>query len=87
MESNLEISGPINIGNPDEYKINTIANLILKMTNSPSKLVYKDLPLDDPELRQPCIDKAQKDLNWSPSTNLDEGLAKTIEYFKGIIIR
>ena len=82
MNTTDGITGPINLGNPKEYKILEIANKIKKLTNSKSKITYKDLPDDDPKRRRPNITKAKRLLNWTPHTNLETGLARTIEYFK-----
>src|SRR6478609_4271863 len=74
--------GPINIGNPREMTIEEIATDILRLTGSKSKLVYKPLPEDDPKVRQPDITKARTLLGWEPKVPLEEGLIKTLEYFK-----
>lgn len=76
------INEPINLGNPQEMTVNDFAKLILKLTKSKSKIVHKPLPVDDPKIRQPDITRAEKLLNWSPRVSLEEGLQKTIEYFK-----
>ena len=75
-------SGPINIGNPQEMTIEQIARLIIEMTGSKSKMVYKPLPTDDPKVRQPDITLARTLLGWEPKVTLDQGLGRTIEYFK-----
>lgn len=77
--------GPVNLGNPSERTILDFAKLIIKMTDSKSKLVYKELPMDDPTQRQPDIALAKKELGWEPKIEIREGLQKTIEYFKGKI--
>lgn len=74
--------GPINIGNPNEITVRELANIIIKLTNSKSDIVFLDLPSDDPKKRNPDITKAIKYLNWKPKVNLNDGLIKTIEYFK-----
>ncbi len=74
----------INIGNPEEKTVLELANIIKKMTNSSSSIVFEDLPKDDPKVRKPDIEKAQKLLSWQPKVSLEEGLVKTIEYFKNI---
>lgn len=79
MSSEVE---PVNIGNPSEITIKQFAEEIIKLTGSKSKIVYKDLPQDDPKLRRPDITKAQKVLGWEPKIDREEGLKKTIEYFK-----
>lgn len=78
-------TGPINIGNPDEYKIIDIAKKILYATNSKSQIKFVSRPKDDPAVRKPDISKAQEKLNWSPIVPFDEGLEKTIAYFKSVL--
>ena len=85
MMEQEEHIGPINLGNPEEYKIITLAEKVKKLTNSSSKIVFKELPPDDPTQRQPDISLAKKILNWEPKVGLDDGLKKTIEYFKKIV--
>jgi UDP-glucuronate decarboxylase len=85
MESADDITGPINIGNPGEFTIRQLAEKVLKMTGSRSKLIFQPLPMDDPRQRQPDIALAQKVLNWSPSVALTEGLERTIHYFQSHI--
>ena len=82
---NSNESGPINIGNPNEFSIKELANIIIKKVKSDSKLSYVPLPQDDPLQRKPVIDKAQKKLNWTPKIQIEEGLENTIKYFKTII--
>ncbi len=82
---NSKESGPINIGNPNEFTIKELANIIIKKVQSNSKLSYVSLPQDDPLQRKPVIDKAQIKLNWNPKIDLEEGLENTINYFKTII--
>ena len=77
--------GPINLGNPDEFTILELAKKIIKLTNSKSKIIFKELPQDDPKQRQPDITVAKQKLNWQPKIKLQDGLIKTIEYFKGVI--
>jgi len=77
-----KIIGPINLGNPAELTIKEIAKKIIILTGAKSKLVFKPLPKDDPKKRRPDITLARKKLNWQPKIKLDEGLKKTIEYFK-----
>lgn len=74
---------PMNIGNPEEITVKELANIILKLTNSNSKIIYKDLPSDDPTNRKPDITKAKQILNWTPTYDLESGILKTIEYFDG----
>ncbi|WP_372744814.1 UDP-glucuronic acid decarboxylase family protein [Lutibacter sp.] len=85
MASPEEFIGPVNMGNPNEFTILELAEKVIKLTGSKSKLIFKPLPSDDPMMRQPDISKAKKELNWEPNIQLDEGLLKTIEYFKSII--
>lgn len=73
---------PLNLGNPVEFKVSELADLVLKLTNSKSKIEYLPLPEDDPKQRQPDISKVKKMLGWQPKVPLQEGLKKTIEYFK-----
>jgi len=83
MNTSDEITGPVNIGNPGEFTILQLAEMILKMTGSSSEIVFMSLPQDDPLQRRPVIDKANKLLNgWQPKVQLEEGLVKTIDYFK-----
>ena len=74
--------GPVNIGNPNEMTVKDIAKTIIKLTNSKSKIVYKPLPEDDPKRRRPDISKAKRILKWQPKVDLNQGLLKTIDYFK-----
>lgn len=82
MDSPDSITGPINLGNPAEYTIKGLAEIIVKMTNSQSKIEFMPLPSDDPVQRKPCILRAQTLLNWNPEIQLIYGLDKTIEYFR-----
>lgn len=82
MNTEEEFIGPVNIGNPKEYKIVDIAGKIIEMTGTGSKIIHLPLPEDDPKQRQPDISLAREKLNWSPVVNLETGLTKTIEYFK-----
>tara|TARA_Y100001968_G_scaffold141817_1_gene129637 strand:+ start:13121 stop:14071 length:951 start_codon:yes stop_codon:yes gene_type:complete len=77
--------GPINIGNPNEFTIHQLADLICKKINPALKVIFHPLPQDDPLQRKPIIDLANKELNWQPSIQLDEGLDRTIDYFKKIL--
>ena len=85
MESHKSITGPINMGNPSEFTIIELAELVIKLTSSRSKLKFKPLPEDDPKQRQPNISLAKSKLNWSPKVSLEEGLNKTIFYFKNLL--
>lgn len=86
MESDKSVSGPINLGNPNEFTMLELAQKVIKLTNSKSKIVYQPLPEDDPRQRQPNIDKAENILGWQPVTQLNEGLDKTVEYFEGVVL-
>jgi UDP-glucuronate decarboxylase len=85
MNTNDGFTGPINLGNPHEYRIIELAQKIIELTNSKSDIVYKPLPDDDPMQRRPSIKQAKKQLGWEPRTMLEEGLQKTIEFFKNFI--
>ncbi len=85
MNSREEFSGPVNIGNPNEFTIGELAEMVIRLTGSKSKLIYLPLPADDPSQRQPNIELAKKELGWEPGIPLEEGLKKTIAYFRGII--
>ncbi len=82
MDAADEITGPINLGNPDEFTVLQLAELIIELTQSKSSIINKPLPGDDPKRRQPDITLAKKKLSWSPSVSLNVGLTKTIQYFK-----
>lgn len=84
MEQNQEI-GPINLGNPNEFTIRELAEMVLRLTHSKSDLVFRPLPQDDPVQRQPDISKARATLDWSPKVALEDGLKETISYFKKIL--
>ena len=85
MNSPDDFTGPVNLGNPVEFSILHLAAKIIEMTNSQSKIIFKELPADDPKQRQPDITLAQEKLNWVPTIRLDDGLKKTIDYFKRFI--
>jgi UDP-glucuronate decarboxylase len=82
MASPKEVTGPINIGNPGEFTIRELAETVLKMVGGKSKLVMMPLPQDDPKQRQPDITLAKNVLGWEPKIKLEEGLGKTIDYFR-----
>jgi len=82
MNTDREITGPINIGNPTEFTMIELANMVISQTNSNSKLEFHELPQDDPKQRKPDITQAMKVLNWEPKIELEEGLEMSIEYFK-----
>ncbi|ACT60873.1 UDP-glucuronic acid decarboxylase family protein [Hirschia baltica] len=85
MDTPKEVSGPINIGNPGEFTIKQLAELVVKLTNSSSKLIYLPLPQDDPMQRQPDISKAKSLLDWEPKVKLEDGLISTISYFDELL--
>ncbi len=85
MNSREEFTGPVNIGNPNEFTMTELAGKIISLTGSTSSIVHLPLPADDPTQRQPDISLAKKELGWEPAVMLDEGLVKTIDYFKGIL--
>jgi len=85
MGSDGAITGPVNLGNPGEYTMLELAETILKLAGSGSKLVYKPLPQDDPRQRQPDITLAQNTLGWTPRVNLEDGLKETIDYFRRVL--
>lgn len=85
MASRDDFTGPVNIGNPNEFSISELAEKVIKLTGSRSKIVKMPLPQDDPMQRQPDITLAAKELNWTPKIEIEEGLLKTIEYFRGTI--
>ncbi len=84
MDGPDDFVGPVNLGNPEEFTILELAQLVLELTGSRSKLVYEPLPTDDPTQRQPDITLARKHLGWQPTVPLREGLGKTIEWFRSI---
>lgn len=86
MGSREGFTGPVNIGNPDEFTILELAEAVLKISGSKSKLIYKPLPADDPRQRQPNIQLASEELKWKPKTNLEDGLKETIAYFKKVLV-
>ena len=85
MGSDGAITGPVNLGNPGEYTMLELAETILKLAGSGSKLIYKPLPQDDPRQRQPDITLAQNTLGWTPRVNLEDGLKETIDYFRRVL--
>jgi UDP-glucuronate decarboxylase len=85
MNSPDEVTGPINIGNPGEFTMLELAEKVIALSGSKSKLEFKPLPADDPKQRQPDITLAKKILSWQPTINLEEGLTKTIAYFKALL--
>lgn len=85
MNTGDEVTGPINIGNPGEFTMLQLAELVRKLTNSNSEIVFRPLPSDDPRQRRPDITKAQQILGWKPTTHLEEGLKLTIRYFDDLL--
>lgn len=86
MNSRDDFTGPVNIGNTEEFTILELAEKVIELTKSKSKLIFKPLPQDDPLQRKPDISLAKKELGWNPKVNLEKGLKKTIEYFKGVVL-
>jgi UDP-glucuronate decarboxylase len=82
METPDRVTGPVNLGNPAEFTIRELAQKILNLTNARSRIVYRPLPPDDPVRRRPVIDLARDQLEWQPTTPFDEGLGRTIAYFR-----
>ena len=85
MQTSDDFTGPINIGNPNEFSIMHLAEQVIKLTGSKSKITFRPLPSDDPKQRQPDIALAKAVLSWTPSIELAEGLEKTIRYFRSKI--
>jgi UDP-glucuronate decarboxylase len=85
MDTPHEITGPINVGNPNEFSITQLAELVVAKTGSSSKIDYRPLPSDDPKQRQPDIRRAQEVVNWNPTVELDQGLDHTIAYFRSTL--
>jgi UDP-glucuronate decarboxylase len=81
MELEDNFPGPMNLGNPIEFSILELAETVIRITNSKSKIVFRELPHDDPKQRRPDIELAKKKLAWEPKIQLEEGLKKSIEYF------
>ena len=82
MDSLNDVQGPINIGNPNEMAIIELAEKIISLVGGKSKIAFKPLPSDDPQQRKPDISMAKKILQWEPKVTLEEGLVRTIEYFR-----
>ena len=85
MDTRDEFTGPVNLGNPIEFSMLELAEKIIALTGSKAKIEFHPLPEDDPKKRKPDIMLAIKELNWEPETDIEDGLKKTIQYFKGII--
>ena len=84
MDTEDDFTGPINIGNPNEFPVLELAERGIRMTGSTSKIVFKPLPTDDPKQRQPDIKLAKEKLGWQPTVELEDGLKRMIEYFKNV---
>ena len=85
MHSRKGFTGPVNMGNPDEFTILELAEKIIDITGSHSKIIHKSLPSDDPKQRKPDITLAKKELDWKPKIKLEDGLVKTIGYFERLL--
>ena len=85
MNSRDGFTGPVNIGNPGEFTIKELAEIVIDITGTGSKVVYEPLPEDDPMQRKPVIDLAKQELGWEPKIMLREGLEKTIRYFERVL--
>ena len=85
MATDDSFTGPVNIGNPDEFTIRQLAERVIELTNSSSKLEFRDLPSDDPTQRKPDISLAKSAFDWEPQVKLDQGLVRTIEYFDSLL--
>jgi UDP-glucuronate decarboxylase len=85
MDTPNNFTGPVNLGNPAEFTVKALAEMVVKMTGSKSKIVYLPLPQDDPKQRKPDITLAMKELNWKPAIHLETGLEKTIDYFREML--
>jgi UDP-glucuronate decarboxylase len=87
MDTPDNFIGPVNLGNPVEFTIRSLAEMVIEMTESKSKIVYLPLPQDDPKQRKPDITLAKKELNWAPKVNLETGLGRTVDYFREVLKR
>ena len=85
MRTEDDCTGPVNLGNPGEFQIKQLAERVLALVGSRSKIIYKELPQDDPQQRRPDITLAKAQLNWQPSIALEEGLRRTVEYFRALL--
>jgi UDP-glucuronate decarboxylase len=87
MKTRDDFTGPVNLGNPHDFTMIQLAERVIALTNSKSKLVREPAPIDDPRQRKPDIGLAKRELGWEPKVQLDEGLNKTIEYFDRILLK
>jgi nucleoside-diphosphate-sugar epimerase len=78
-------SNPTNIGNPNEFTVRQLAEMVIELTGTTSRVVQRDLPVDDPKVRQPDITRAREMLGWEPSVTLRDGVTRTIEYFRSVL--
>jgi UDP-glucuronate decarboxylase len=85
FDSARDVTGPLNVGNPAEFTMLELAEAVLRKTKSKSKIAYHPLPADDPKQRKPDISLAKKTLGWEPKIPLDEGLDRTIDYFRSLL--
>ncbi len=85
MDSSIELTGPINLGNPGEFTMLELASKVISITGTKSRIIHTNLPADDPRQRQPDITLAKNKLGWEPSINLDDGLEKTVAYFDNLL--
>lgn len=87
MDSRSELTGPVNLGNPQEISMLELANIVIKLTGSTSQIQFRELPADDPARRCPDVSRAKEQLGWAPKTSLESGLKSTIEYFDNLLSR
>ncbi len=85
MNSPASVTGPVNLGNPGEFTMRELAEMVVEITGSKSELTHRPLPADDPRQRRPVIDRARGDLGWTPRTSLREGLGRTVAYFEAVL--
>ena len=86
MDTGPDITGPINLGNPNEFTMRELAEKVIELTGSNSReIIEEPLPQDDPSQRQPDISRAKRDLDWEPTIELEQGLVKTIDYFRRFV--
>ena len=85
MDTEDDVTGPINLGNPTEFTIKELAERVVELSGSKSKIEYKSLPVDDPKQRQPDISRAKDILDWTPTVQLEEGLKATLAYFDDLL--